>query len=166
MSSNKTEIVRDFPAKSINVIREFAAPVEKVWRAFTEAALLDQWWGPSPWRAETKHMDFSVGGHWLYAMVSPEGEKHWGRMNYVGIARHHHYDFEDGFCGEDGVLSPEMPLGNGTTSFIPTATGTRVEMMSYHPTEADMQAIIEMGFEEGITQCFEQLATLIPTVKA
>jgi uncharacterized protein YndB with AHSA1/START domain len=166
MSSNKTEVVKDFSAKTILVTREFAAPVINVWRAFTEAALLDQWWGPSPWRAETKHMDFSVGGHWLYAMVSPEGQKHWGRMNYIAIQKHEKYQFQDAFCDQNGELNPELPLGNGTTSFIPTATGTRVEMMSYHPTEADMQAIIEMGFEEGITQCFEQLATLIPTVKA
>lgn len=166
MSSNKTEVVKDFSAKTILVTREFAAPVTNVWRAFTEAALLDQWWGPAPWRAETKHMDFSVGGHWLYAMVSPEGQKHWGRMNYIAIQNHEKYQFQDAFCDENGELNPELPIGNGSTTFIATASGTRVEMLSWHDSEADLQTLIEMGFEEGITQCFEQLATLIPTVKA
>lgn len=166
MSSNKTEVVKDFPTKTIRVIREFAAPVTLVWRAFTEAALLDQWWGPVPYRAETKHMDFSVGGHWLYAMVSPEGEKHWGRMNYLGIRKHENYDFLDGFCDENGNFSDSFPLSNGTTSFAATATGTRVEMKSVHDSEADLQTLIDMGFEEGIAVCFDQLEALLPGVKA
>jgi len=33
----------------IKVKREFAAPVAKVWAAWTEGHLLDQWWAPKPW---------------------------------------------------------------------------------------------------------------------
>jgi uncharacterized protein YndB with AHSA1/START domain len=166
MSSNKTEVIKDFPSKTVRVIREFAAPVALVWRSFTEAALLDQWWGPAPYRAETKHMDFSVGGYWLYAMVSPEGEKHWGRMNYLGIKKHENYDFEDGFSDDNGVFSTSFPISKGSTSFTPTAQGTRVEMMSVHDSEADLQTLIDMGFEEGIAVCFDQLAALLPGVPA
>ena len=55
--------------KTIAIQREFDADPQLVWSAWTTAELLDQWWGPRPWRAETKKMDFREGGHWLYAMV-------------------------------------------------------------------------------------------------
>ncbi len=58
--------------KTIHIVREFAANLELVWRAWTTAELLDQWWGPEPWRAETKTLDFRVGGLWHYAMFAPK----------------------------------------------------------------------------------------------
>lgn len=162
MSSFKTEVIKDFNTKTVRVIREFAAPVEHVWRAFTEAALLDQWWGPKPWRAETKTMDFREGGHWLYAMVSPdETQRHWGRMNYFTIQVNDHYTGEDGFCDENGELNPNFPVSQMRTQFTQTAAGTLVEMSSVHASEADLQTLIDMGFEEGITVCFDQLAELV-----
>lgn len=34
--------------KTIHVTREFAANRELVWKAWTTAELLDQWWAPKP----------------------------------------------------------------------------------------------------------------------
>jgi len=161
MSSNKkAEIVKNLKEKSILVSREFNAPLANVWRAYTESEVLDQWWGPAPWRAETKSMNFTVGGYWLYAMVSPENEKHWGRMNYLAIIHHKSFDLEDGFCDEDGSMNPGLPISKGKNVFTQTANGTRVEFKMIYPTEADLQKIVEMGFEEGISICLDQLEEL------
>ena len=161
MSSNKTEVIKNFKEKSIVVSREFDAPIEKVWQAYTDSELLDQWWGPSPWRAETKRMNFKVGGYWLYAMVSPEGQKHWGRMNYIAIDHLRSLEMEDGFCDDEGNISPDLPMSRGKASFIKTPNGTRVEFKMTYATEADVQKIVEMGFEQGITMCIEQLVELL-----
>jgi uncharacterized protein YndB with AHSA1/START domain len=48
----KTSVEKDLKEKSILVSREFNAPLEKVWRAYTESQLLDMWWvdiGCMPW---------------------------------------------------------------------------------------------------------------------
>ncbi|MBV6425422.1 MAG: hypothetical protein NAOJABEB_03240 [Steroidobacteraceae bacterium] len=161
---NPTTVVKDMVARSIVVSREFAAPVALVWRAYSESALLDQWWGPSPWRAETRHMDFSVGGHWLYAMVGPQQERHWGRMNYLAIDLHRRIDIEDVFCDDQGRADPDLPTSRGHMTFVATSTGTRVDFEMRYQTEAELQKIIEMGFEQGITVCLEQLATLLARV--
>jgi uncharacterized protein YndB with AHSA1/START domain len=161
MSKNQTEVVKDLKAKSIIVSREFEAPVELVWRAFTESEILDQWWGPSPWRAETKYHDFSVGGYWLYAMVSPENEKHWAKMNYLSIDTHKSFQLEDLFSDEDGNANLELPVSKGSNVFTATATGTQVEFKMNYTTEEQIQQIVEMGFEQGITACMEQLNQLI-----
>lgn len=165
MNTEKTQVIKDLKEKTIFVSREFDAPLLNVWRAFTERELLDQWWAPAPWRAETKSMNFSVGGYWLYAMVSPENQKHWGRMNYIAIDHHKHFDIEDYFCDENGTTNDQLPASKGRNTFTPTSTGTKVEFKMMYPTEADLKKIIEMGFEQGITMCFEQLSQLIKSNK-
>src|SRR6187551_3821444 len=97
-SQGKTQVNKNLETKSIIVSRAFNAPIEAVWRAYTESELLDQWWGPEPWRAETKYMDFKPGGYWLYSMVGPEGERHWARMNFESIIPLKEFKGEDCFC--------------------------------------------------------------------
>jgi uncharacterized protein YndB with AHSA1/START domain len=41
--NTRTEITKDLKDKSILVSREFDAPIEKVWRAFTDSEILDKW---------------------------------------------------------------------------------------------------------------------------
>jgi uncharacterized protein YndB with AHSA1/START domain len=158
---SNTQVTKDFNARSITVAREFDAPPALVWRAYSEAALLDQWWGPAPWRAETKRMDFRPGGHWLYAMVSPEGERHWARMNYLSIQPHTSIGIEDAFCDEQGNINTALPVSKGEMVFTPTARGTRVEFSMVYQQESDLRKIIEMGFEQGITACFDQLDAML-----
>ncbi len=161
MSNDKIQVRKDLSERSILVSREFNAPLEKVWRAYTESELLEQWWAPAPWKAETKTMNFKVGGYWLYAMVSPENEKHWGRTDYTAISLHKSFDIIDGFCDEAGVLNPSLPTSIGKIVFSKTSGGTFVEFKMIYRNEKDLQTIIEMGFEQGITACLEQLEILL-----
>lgn len=161
ITKNKTQVSKDLKQRSILISREFNAPLASVWRAYTEKELLDQWWGPYPWRAETKYMDFSEGGYWLYAMVGPENEKHWGRMNYLTITHHKSFDVQDFFCDENGNINEALPVSDGKNVFTETSTGTLVEFKVIYATEKDLQKIVEMGFEEGITICLDQLEKLL-----
>ncbi len=94
---------------TIYIKRDFNASLQRVWQAWTTAELLDRWWGPEPWRAETKAIDFREGGYWLYAMVGPEGERHWGRLDYIEIKNEESFRAKDGFCDENGTPSSELP---------------------------------------------------------
>ncbi len=157
MTNNKTIVVKNFEEKSILVSREFNAPIMNVWRAHTEPELLAQWWAPHPWKAETKTMNFTEGGYWLYAMVGPENEKHWGRMNYISIDLYKSYSLEDSFCDENGNINPDLPTSKGQTIFTETENGTRVDFKMSYSSEKELQTIVEMGFEQGISICMDQL---------
>lgn len=159
-SENITQIEKDFKNNTIIVTRDFNASIAKVWRACTESDILGQWWAPAPWRNQTKVMNFTKGGYWLYAMVSPEGEKHWGRMNFVAIDHHKRFNIEDAFCDENGNLNKDLPVSKGQISFKTVQNKTRVEFKMIYPTEGDLKKIVEMGFEQGITICFDQLGNL------
>ncbi|MDQ3073423.1 MAG: SRPBCC domain-containing protein, partial [Bacteroidota bacterium] len=68
-SNHQTKIQKDAKNNRLQITREFAAPVEQVWNAWTNSEILDLWWAPKPWKTETKSMNFSVGGRWLYSMA-------------------------------------------------------------------------------------------------
>ncbi len=68
--------------RTIWVDRDFAAPLDLVWSAWTEAEILDQWWAPKPYQCVTKIHEFKVGSFWLYYMNGPEGDIHWCRLDY------------------------------------------------------------------------------------
>ena len=58
---NKSVLTKDPGGKKLQVVEEFDVPVAAVWEAWTTPELLDQWWAPKPWKAETKSMDFREG---------------------------------------------------------------------------------------------------------
>ena len=66
---------KDFDASSTYVMKIYKADVSTVWKYFTEAELLDQWWGPKPWKCETVSQDFKEGGIWMYTMVGTKRRK-------------------------------------------------------------------------------------------
>ena len=93
----------DKATHTICLTREFAAELDLVWDAYTKAELLDQWFAPAPFRAETKEMDFREGGRWLYAMVSPENVRHWALVEFIKIEPISSFTTRNSFCDENGV---------------------------------------------------------------
>ncbi len=150
---------------TIHIKREFDANLELVWQAWTTAELLDQWWGPKPWRAETKTMDFREGGFWLYAMVGPEGEKHWSKADYISIEEEKSFTQRDGFCDENGTMNPEFPQNLVENSFAQKENKVQVDMLLTFDTLADLETTIAMGFKEGMTIDFQQLDELLLRLK-
>jgi uncharacterized protein YndB with AHSA1/START domain len=158
---NKTIIRKDLTNKKIFVTREFAGTLEQVWQAWTDSKILDQWWAPRPWKAKTKFMDFREGGYWLYAMEGPEGERHWARADYKKIVKQKSYEAVDCFCDENGVKNSSFPSMSWRNVFIPSFTGTNVEVEITFPSQADLEKIVEMGFEAGFTAAHGNLDELL-----
>lgn len=142
---------------TVIVKREFAAPIANVWAAWTEAQLLDQWWAPRPWKAETKSMDFKVGGKRLYAMVGPEGERHWALADFTSITPQTNFQYLDAFCDENGNLNNDFPRSDWNVDFQDAEDKTIVNVKIRHKSLADLEAIIQMGFKEGFTSAMEGL---------
>lgn len=51
--------------------RVFDAPVERVWRYWTEPQLFSRWWGPEAWGVAKAEMDVRPGGKYLWCMRNP-----------------------------------------------------------------------------------------------
>lgn len=146
---------------TVKIERSFDAPVDLVWSAWTEAELLDQWWAPKPWRAETKSMDFSEGGRWLYAMVSPEGEKRWGLKNFSKIIPRKSFRYQSIFCDENGKVAPGTTSSTWVNSFVESNGITLVTNDILCESLAHLEAQIKMGFKEGYSMGLANLDELL-----
>lgn len=150
-----TNLLFDFSVnkenKTIHVKREFAAGLSRVWDAWTKAEILDLWWAPKPYQTKTKSMDFTEGGFWLYAMLSPENVAHWCRADYKKIEPLKTYSGLDAFCDEEGNVNTDFPRSLWTVSFSEKEGTTTVDITISYNELSDLERIIEMGFKEGFT---------------
>lgn len=161
--NKQTVITKDAANKKLHVVRNFDAPTNVVWKAWTNPEVLDSWWAPKPWKAKTKSMDFREGGAWLYSMVGPEGEEHRCRADFNTISENNWYRGRDGFCDENWNVVAEPPGMDWYVVFSESGAGTKVEVEITFASEADMQKIVEMGFEEGFTAAHGNLDEVLKT---
>jgi len=160
-TKNQTILSKDLDNKKIKVVREFTGPVESVWTAWTDASLLDQWWAPRPWKAITKSMDFSEGGYWLYYMSGPNGEQVWNRVDFITIEPQKSFIAQSSFCDEAGNKTSDLPGMHWKNQFLKTQGGTKVEVEITFAEIADLEKIIEMGFQEGFAAALENLDEIL-----
>jgi uncharacterized protein YndB with AHSA1/START domain len=64
------------PSTTLNLRRQFKAPPNRVFRAFTDVAMLRQWWGPRGFTTPEAELDARPGGKYRLHMRSPEGNIH------------------------------------------------------------------------------------------
>ena len=108
----------------LRLSRSFAAPRERVFRAFTAPTQLVRWWGPKGFTVPACTLDVRVGGAWRTVMRSPEGKDHIVSGVYREIMPPERLVFtwaweEDGARGHETVV---------TIEFSETPGGTRLEL--------------------------------------
>lgn len=151
----------DKEKNTITVKREFAAGRSLVWDCYTKSELLDQWFAPKPFTTKTKSMDFSEGGHWIYAMVDPEGTEYWGRTDYTKIQPIDFYHSLDAFCDAEGNVNPDMPRAEWEVTFTDLNNNALVQTIVTYKSLADLETVIQMGMEEGLKLTLEKLDELL-----
>ncbi len=119
--------------------------------AWTERDQLDQWWAPKPYQAKTRAMYFKEGGFWLYAMVGPDNSEQWCRADYKTIETLKRFSWEDAFCDETGNIVQDFPRSLWTNTFNRNEEITDVTNVIQYRQLADLEKILEMGFQEGYT---------------
>jgi len=73
---------------SLTLTREYAAPPERLWRAWTDAKALMQWWGPGPGEpVSVAELDVRVGGRFRICFGGADGNKHECAGTYQEVAK-------------------------------------------------------------------------------
>lgn len=155
--TNNFVFEKDLAAKKIHVEREFNAPVETVWKAWTNPDMLEKWWGPKPWVAKTKSMDFTVGGAWLYWMEGPDGQKHWSYVKFTAIEKGSRFAADSLFSDENANIIPGAPVGHWDNKFVAMGQKTKVVVDLSFDEKTSFKKLVEMGFEGGFTMGLNQL---------
>ncbi len=71
------------------VTRTFAAPLETIWKAWTDPKEIQKWWGPRDFTVPQITSDFRVAGKYLFCMrgAGPDGtvKDFWSAGKYLDI---------------------------------------------------------------------------------
>jgi uncharacterized protein YndB with AHSA1/START domain len=135
------------------ISRVFDAPRERVWKAWTDAAELKQWWGPRGFKVKSCKVDLRPGGMFLYGMTAPDGTDTWGKFVYREIVAPTKLVCIVSFSDAQGGVtrhpwSPGWPLyWHSTVEFEEQGTARTKVTVTWLPQEA---SDAERGtFEEG-----------------
>lgn len=154
---NKTEIKAEPGKQELFIIREFEAPRELLFRAYTEADLYAQWVGPNDLGMTVEKMDAVDGGSYCF-VHERDGHKY----TFHGVYHE--------------VLAPERIIGTfefdglpekghvimGTTKFEDLGGGrSRLVHQSVFQSVQDRDGMIQSGMERGVTEGYDKLDGLL-----
>src|SRR5579859_57646 len=162
---SKLVFLADTTNHTITVRKKFAAGRQLVWDCHTKQDYLDRWFAPEPLTTKTKHMDFRPGGYWHYAMIEPQGQEYWSRLDYQTIDPIDRYIALDGFTDETGTVKPDMPQANWEVTFSDASGHTLVQTVITYRSAEDLGKVIAMGMEAGLTSTLERLDKLLLTLE-
>jgi uncharacterized protein YndB with AHSA1/START domain len=109
MSNQSTSHImkeKSVKSKDIVITRVFDAPRELVWKAWTEPKRFKRWWGPTGYSCPSAKIDARVGGMYLAAMRSPEGQDIWSTGTYSEVVEPEILAMTDSFADEKGKIVP------------------------------------------------------------
>jgi uncharacterized protein YndB with AHSA1/START domain len=157
------------PKLDLTFTRIVDVPRTSVWRAWTEPALLPQWFCPLPWKTIAAEIDLRPGGLFSSTMQSPEGQNFPNIGCYLEIIPNQKLVWTNallpGFrpspssptCGDEAVdfkFTAAIELADHPQGTIYKATVT-------HADEAGCKQHASMGFEQGWGMALDQMVAMI-----
>ena len=153
--THETEITLDPDVPLVRIVREFDAPVEKVFRAHVEPDLIARWLGPRGYEMRIDHYDCRTGGSYRYIHVADGDEFgffgcfHEVRPSELIVQTFAFEGFPDSVALERLALHD---LGDGRT---------RLEATSLVDSFEARDAFVASGMEQGIREGYERLDELL-----
>ncbi|WP_314648877.1 SRPBCC family protein [uncultured Microbacterium sp.] len=160
-----TDVVTDAENLTMTVVADLAAPVERVWDAYSDPRQLERFWGPPGWPATFTHWDHTVGGKANYTMTGPRGESASGTWEFVEIDAPRSFTVLDSFADENGTPDPDLPSMRMTFTFEATADGTRMVNTSYFTSAEALEQVVAMGAIEGTKLAMSQLDAVLQDLR-
>lgn len=160
-----TDVTTDAENLTMTVVADFAAPIERVWSAYSDPRQLERFWGPPGWPATFSAWDHTVGGRAVYSMNGPRGEKSSGAWEFVSIDAPNGFEVIDSFVDENGKPLDGFPAQRMSFAFEPTVDGTRMVTTSHFDSVDALEQVVEMGQVEGIKMAMAQLDTVLQDLR-
>jgi uncharacterized protein YndB with AHSA1/START domain len=153
--THETQITADPDVPLLRIVREFDAPVAKVFRAHTDPELLVHWYGPRRHELRIDHFDCRTGGSYRYRHVS-EGQEHGFRGCFhevrpaeLIVQTFTYEGFPESVALEKLIFED---LGDGRTRLTATSLVDSFE---------GRDAFVASGMEEGVHEMYERLDGLL-----
>ena len=144
-SLEKGEKMDGIEEKQVVVSRRFDAPLELLWKAWTESEHFKQWYGHKGFTTPICEIDLKVGGRHLWSMQSPDGRQMYYTGIYKEIVPMERLVFTDSLSDAEGnVMSPsEMGMPEGSPGTMD------VTVTFAHEDGKATVTVSHVGFGEG-----------------
>jgi uncharacterized protein YndB with AHSA1/START domain len=143
--------------RRLTIVREFAAPRELVWRAFTDPYHLAQWWGPAGYTNPVCEIDLRAGGSWRNVMRAPDGRELPVDSIYIEVSPPERLVYRNKAPEGAAFGANPPPSFVRVISFADLGGRTRVTLEAYFDTAAQKDATVRRGFAEGTRESFDKL---------
>jgi uncharacterized protein YndB with AHSA1/START domain len=149
--------------REVIITRVFDAPRELVFKTWTEAEHLKQWWGPRGFTNPICEVDLRVGGAWRVVMRFPDGNEHTAHGVYREIVKPERIVFTNIALDKDGNR-----LLEGLTSVTLQDLGGKTKLTLQTRITGLVPYADRMleGMEMGWSQSLERLAESLERSKA
>jgi uncharacterized protein YndB with AHSA1/START domain len=134
------------------ITQVFNAPLDRVWKAWTEREQLMQWFGPKGFTMPDATMDFRPGGFFHYALRAADGTEMWGKWVFKEIVAPQKLVMITSFSDAQGgvtrhSMAPTWPLQTFSTTTLEEQNGKTVLTIRWAPLNASKLEI--KTFKEG-----------------
>lgn len=128
-------------APEFTISRTLNAPLDRVWRAWTDREDMSRWWGPKGFTGEIVKLDLRPGGICHYRLVSPNGQEMWGKFVYREIVPKERLVYIGSFSDEHESitihpLNPGWPRQILSTVTFSETNGKTIVTVHWTPYDA------------------------------
>ncbi|MFD1001978.1 SRPBCC family protein [Ohtaekwangia kribbensis] len=156
-TKNQLKVVAEPGKQELFIYREFDAPREDVFKAFTDPKLVTQWLGPHGLKMEIEKYDIRTGGSYRYTHADANGKYVFnGAVHEVHAPERIIQTFEFEGLPERGHVSLDIALFEALPG-----NRTRVTMQSVFRSVTDRDGMVQSGMERGVREGFERLDALL-----
>src|SRR5688572_29537050 len=156
----------DSVTRNMVVTRVFDAPVEDVWKAWSDPEQVKRWWGPTGFTSPVAKMDFREGGTSLVCMRAPAefgGQDMYNTWAYTKIVPMQRIEFVLNFADADG--NRIEPAAMGLPADIPQDVRHLITFTAVSANQTEM-TVTEFGYtsdqvfdmsKAGLEQCLDKM---------
>jgi len=148
--------------RDLVLTRLIDAPREKLYRAWTDPELLQQWFAPAPYTTPIAELDVRAGGANLIVMRGPDGTEIPNPGVYLEVVANERLVFTNAYTKAwEPSAKPFMTV---ILTFEDEAGQTRYTALVRHWSVTDREAHEQMGFHQGWGICADQLEALVKKI--
>ena len=141
--------------EQILITREFDAPKELVYKAFTTPELVRRWWHANRGEMTTCEIDLRVGGSWRYVMVAEGGFEVGFHGEYREIVPNERIVSTEVYEGMPEGVSEEEGGTVNTATFTEADGRTTLTILVEATSKVSRDAIVDSGMEPGMQDAFD-----------
>lgn len=158
----KFSVVAEKGKQELFIYKEFDAPREIVFKAFSDPKLMVKWLGPTDSKMEIEKFEMKSHGSYRYLHSDSKGNR-WafnGVVHECTAPERVIQTFEFEGLPERGHVSMDI----STFEVLP-GNRTKLTIQSVFRSVADRDGMVQSGMETGLGQGFEKLDKLLTTLK-